>query len=256
MRAAGHQKLGVRGHPRKPAFTLIELLVVIAIIAILAAMLLPALASAKERSRRASCKSNQRQLLLALQMYAGDNGEKLLSGASNLGPKDDHIPVLSTNSRNSIITYGGSYRILDCPSLTAPFNQATGWITELDYGYTIGYNYMGGHTNTPWPLISGVNDTWISPQRTTDSPSLVLVSDLNDWSPGYQRTFAPHGANGPILKNLASGGESSGERPKDIGGVGGNVGLLDGSVHWKEISQMKAYRGSQQWDQSGCFANW
>src|ERR1022692_3514817 len=96
------------------AFTLIELLVVIAIIAILAALLLPALAGAKERARRTSCLSNIHQFLLAAHMYANDNDQRLPSGASDSGSPngvlDDSIPVLSVTTRTQMIQYAGSYK--------------------------------------------------------------------------------------------------------------------------------------------------
>ncbi|MFZ2656688.1 MAG: DUF1559 domain-containing protein [Victivallales bacterium] len=64
----------------KKYFTLIELLIVIAIIAILAALLLPALGVAKEQAKRMQCLGNERQIGLAIHMYAGDMNDRIPYG--------------------------------------------------------------------------------------------------------------------------------------------------------------------------------
>lgn len=245
----------------KSAFTLIELLVVIAVIALLTAILIPVLGKAREQGRRVACMGNIRQFIIGIQAYASDHGEKLPSGLSDArNPEDEHTPILSRDIRNTLVTIIGEESSLSCPWLREPFDQEGGWYYIFEgepYGYVLGYNYLGGHKGTPWPLLGQAKTQWISPQRSFDKPTTPLVTELNAWSTSEMMTFAPHGARGAILEAGHSGNMSfEGAPSEQIGAVGGHVGYLDGSANWKHIRDMKIYRGSREWGEDGCFTAW
>ncbi|MHC4369672.1 MAG: type II secretion system protein, partial [Planctomycetota bacterium] len=222
------------------AFTLIELLVVIAVIALLLGLLIPVLGRAREQARRVSCMGNIRQFIIGIQAYSSDHGEHLPSGLSDFQePQDEHTPILSKAMRDALVEIIGDEKSLSCPWLRKPFDQPGGWYYVFEgqpYGYVIGYNYLGGHKGTPWPMLGPATAEWVSPQRSFEKPSTPLVTELNAWSADEQMTFAPHGPRGAILESGHSGNASlEGAPSQQIGAAGGHVGCLDGSASWKNI---------------------
>jgi len=151
------------------AFTLVELLVVIAIVAILAALMLPALGSAREASRRTACLANLRQVVIAIHCYADDN-----AGSIPYGPKAPPFTspasfYPSTGAPTSLLSIRGGApvglglllrdylakqpKVLFCPGADQPINAAAELAKVGSNQAQCSYYYRhGGNTQLFDPL--------------------------------------------------------------------------------------------------------
>lgn len=244
----------------KRGFTLIELLVVIAIIAILAAMLLPALASAKRKGQETLCRNNIKQLTLAAFMYQSENGPMLYD------VNDLWIPAILQNSGNSrAICYCPVASTNDWPAGGPVAGQGSSY-----YAWTKGVTNSGSYMFNGWLFDSNPNGLAYSYAASQSVPGVSGFFGKIDnvrkpsgtpmfvdgtWPDGW-----PSSGDGPTLNLLAGGGINppmmwrccilrhgtkapasapisvSVKSPYPRGGV--NISLADGHVEFTKLDDL------------------
>jgi prepilin-type N-terminal cleavage/methylation domain-containing protein/prepilin-type processing-associated H-X9-DG protein len=249
---------------RRGGFTLIELLVVIAIIAILAAMLLPALAKAKYKTRVTNCLSNYKQWGIMANLYAAQDSQDAMPSwpVVNAGGNPTDVSV---NFLSNLARYGMTVQMFFCPVRPADLDAANAWfylygvpghqssintVAQLNQYFT---DYLHGGRSQNGGYAKLFHDWWV-PRETSLSergPAQPDGGSLYPWPNWGAAVTAPAGAlpwplrtsdlsasQQPIISDLAEGNGTTNVNsiPKSAahfynGSLSSvNVGYADGHV--------------------------
>lgn len=224
---------------RKKGFTLIELLVVIAIISILAAMLLPSLSRAREQARRTACKSNLKQLGLALLMYANDYTGVFPTGQ---GSRLADLTILWSRG------YAKDPNVFECASASW---EAQDIARGATFGYGIGYALdidRIGYGDYDKLASSTVAFAYDNTKRDDDEPQVAVLADRGfaltgneegGW--GWYGYKYDHGPGYLFAVDLIWDGDATDEdQPWESNSPnhdfeGQNVLYVDGHVSWSTV---------------------
>jgi prepilin-type N-terminal cleavage/methylation domain-containing protein len=237
------------------AFTLIELLVVIAIIGIIAAMLLPALSSAKERARRTKCLNNMKQFAHATIAYGIENQDRLprLTGLMGSGDMPWYLPynVFDNIARGTGLTRD----VLYDPGNSGPQSVSNAQNTDANWqGVPAAYTYMPPYArhkigyiltlqDAPLLFVTNFNPTVFTQAQQYGSRMLpaanmskrVLVAPVivstngerwPDQLPRWHWKFSH--INGTLSRTATTG----------IIPAGDNLAMLDGGAYWRQMRDM------------------